>query len=137
MSNLETVENKISSIKKYLTILENFKDHSQQEIKNDINLRGAVERYLYLVVQATIDLAESTISYKDLRKPATMAENFEVLQEADIISQDLAQKLIQMVGFRNVMAHDYEEVDYDIVYNVLQQGLKDIENFVTQIEKIK
>lgn len=137
MSNLETIENKISAIKKYLNILENYEDYSQQEIENNIHLKGAVERYLYLVTQATIDLAESVISYKDLRKPTTMAKNFEVLREEKIISQNLAKKLSQMVGFRNIIAHDYEEVDYDVVYDILHQGLQDIKKFIDKIEEVK
>ena len=40
-----------------------------------------------------------------------------------------------MVGFRNVLAHDYEDIDYGIVFNVLQQGLKDIEAFPEIISK--
>lgn len=88
-----------------------------------------------MIAQATIDLAESVTSYKDLRKPTTMRESFRVLQEAEIIPQDLAQKLSQMVGFRNVMAHDYEDVNYDTVYDILQQGLEDIESFVDTIEE--
>lgn len=64
-----------------------------------------------------------------------MRESFRVLQEAEIIPQDLAQKLSQMVGFRNVMAHDYEDVNYDTVYDILQQGLEDIESFVDTIEE--
>lgn len=137
MSNLETIENKISAIKKYLNILENYEDYSQQEIEDNIHLKGAVERYLYLVTQATIDLAESVISYKDLRKPTTMAKNFEVLREEKIISQNLAKKLSQMVGFRNIIAHDYEEVDYDVVYDILHQGLQDIKKFIDKIEEVK
>lgn len=130
MSNIEVIENKISSIKKYLKILEKYKSYPQKEIEEDIDLRGAVERYLYLVAQATIDLAEDVISYKNLRKPATMTENFEVLKEQRIISKDLTQNLSQMVGFRNVIAHDYEDVDYDIVYDVLHNRLVDIEEFL-------
>lgn len=47
MSNLEIIENKISSIKKYLNILENYKERSQQEIEDNVHLRGAVERDIF------------------------------------------------------------------------------------------
>ncbi len=40
-----------------------------------------------------------------------------------------------MVDFRNIIAHDYKKIDYDIVYDVLQNKLKDIEKFVEEIEK--
>lgn len=130
MTNLSVIENKISSIKKYLKILERYQGYSSQEIEKNVDIRGAVERYLYLATQATIDLAEAIISFKNFRKPATMTESFYILNEENIISQELTEKLVKMVGFRNVIAHDYEEINYDIVYDVLHYRLKDIEDFI-------
>ena len=32
-----------------------------------------------------------------------------------------------MIGFRNILVHDYLDVDRKIVHNVLQNGLADLE----------
>ncbi len=61
MTNLSVAENKISSIKKYLSILKSYQGYSLEEIERDATLRGAVERYLYLACQAVIDFAEVII----------------------------------------------------------------------------
>jgi uncharacterized protein YutE (UPF0331/DUF86 family) len=135
MANLSKMENKISTIRKYLKILENYKKYSKQEIEENLDLRGAVERYLYLVVQATIDLAETVISLKDFRKPTTFAESFLILEEEKIIDKKLAEQLVKMVGFRNILAHDYTEIDYEIVYEVLHKRLRDIEEFLKRISQ--
>lgn len=129
MTNIETIENKISSVRKYLKILENYKKVSSPEIESDINLKGALERYLYLAVQATIDLAEAVISYNNFRKPTVLSESFDILNEEGMISSELTKKLVKMVGFRNIIAHDYEELNYDIVFDVLHNKLNDIEEF--------
>lgn len=71
MTNLSVIENKISAARKYLKILEGYKKYPKEGIKNNLDIRGAVERYLYLAVQATIDLAEAVIAYKKFRKPTT------------------------------------------------------------------
>lgn len=136
MTNLAVVENKISSAKKYLKILERYKKYSREEIENDVDVRGMVERYLYLVAQSAIDLAETAIALKKLRKPTTMSEAFHILEEDHIINAELAEKLVAMAGFRNVIAHDYEKINYDIVYDVLNNKLADIEEFLGVIEKI-
>lgn len=135
MTDLAVIENKISSVKKYLKILERYKKYSRKEIEANLDLKGAIERYLYLAVQATIDLAEAIIAYKNLRKPTTMSEAFYILNEEKIIPQDLTEKMVKMTGFRNVIAHDYEKINYDILYEVLQKGLKDIDNFLAKISK--
>lgn len=136
MTNFSVIENKVSSIKKYLKILERYKKYSKKEIVESIDLRGAVERYLYLAVQATIDLAEAMISFKKLRKPTTTSESFYILEEEKIIKKKLTENLVNMVGFRNIVAHDYEKIDYDIMYDILLNRLKDIKGFLKSIEEI-
>lgn len=136
MTDISVIENKISSVKKYLKILERFKNYSRSQIEEDINIKGATERYLYLVVQSSIDLAEAVISFKGFRKPSTLSENFYILQEEGIISANLAKNLSKMVGFINITAHDYEKIDYDIVYDILHNRLEDIKNFLSTIENL-
>ncbi|PIQ79116.1 hypothetical protein COV81_03180 [Candidatus Peregrinibacteria bacterium CG11_big_fil_rev_8_21_14_0_20_41_10] len=135
MTNLDVIENKISSIKQYLQFLSKYTHKTQVEIESDLLLRGALERYLYLVAQSTIDLAEAVIAYKKLRKPVIYREAFEILHEHDIIDVHLTQKLADMVGFRNIIAHDYAEINYNILHTVLTSRLADIELFVGVIEK--
>jgi len=136
MTNFVVIENKISAIKKYLKILERYKKYSREEIEEDVDIRGAVERYLYLASQATIDLAEAVLAYKKLRKPTTMSDTFYILNEENIINKELTEKMVGMTGFRNVIAHDYGKVNYDLVYNILQKDREDIEKFVEIISKL-
>ena len=136
MTNSSIIENKISSVEKYLETLGEYKEYSREELEKDIKIKGSVERYLYLVVQSTIDLAEAVISYRNLRKPITYKESFSILESAKIIDGELSSELVKMVGFRNIIAHDYEKVDYDIVYDVLKNKLKDIEKFIKKIKEL-
>lgn len=130
MTNIDTIENKISAVIRYLTILENYKNISKEELEKDITLRGAVERYLYLAVQSTIDLAEAVISFNNFRKPGVLSESFHILREEQKIPSSLTDELVKMVGFRNIVAHDYENVNYDIVFDILNHKLSDIEEFL-------
>ena len=136
MTNATVIENKISSTKKYLKILERYKDYSQSEIENDLDIRGAVERYLYLAVQSAIDLAEAIISDKNFRKPSTMGETFHILNEENIIPDELMQEMVKMTGFRNIISHDYGEIDYAILYDILKNGIKDIKVFLKNVSAL-
>lgn len=136
MTSPNVIENKISAVKKYLDILKRYKKYSREEIEHDVDVRGAVERYLYLVAQATIDLAEAVVAYKQFRKPTSMSEAFSILNEQEVISLELAENLIKMTGFRNVMAHDYENINYDIVYDVLHNKLNLIKELTAIAEKL-
>jgi uncharacterized protein YutE (UPF0331/DUF86 family) len=134
MTSLAVLENKASAVRKYLVLLERYQQYTKEEIEDNIDIRGAVERYLYLAVQSTIDLAEAIIAYKRLRKPTTMAESFHILHEAGIISLRLKKSLVHMTGFRNAMTHAYENLDYDIVLDVLHTGREDIVDFLNAVE---
>ncbi len=136
MTNLSVIENKISSIKKYLKIIERYKKYTAEEIEKDLDIKGAVERYLYLVVQAAIDLAEAVVSYKGFRKPSTMSETFYILEEEGIIASEQMNIMVKIVGFRNILTHDYEEIDYKIVYDIIQNGIKDIASFIKKISEV-
>lgn len=130
MTAIDVIENRISSVKKNLRYVERYKNYSQSELKNHIDLRGAFERYLYLVCQSTIDLAEAMIAYKKFRKPASMHDSFEILCEEDIISLELMENLIAMVRFRNVITHGYDKLDFVEMYKILQEDLKDVREFL-------
>lgn len=134
MTNHSVVENKITFALKNLEILEGYKKYSREEIEDNIDVRGAIERYLYLAAQASIDACDAFISLKDFRKPTSLREGFEILGEKGVISGDLQKKMIAMTGFRNIIAHGYDKIDYDRVYNVLQNHLNDIKNFVLVIK---
>lgn len=129
MTEISVIENRISLIRKYLKTLERYRGFSIDEILNDVDKKGAVERYLYLATQSAIDLADAAISYKKFRKPTSMSESFHILNEEKVIPSDLTEKMVKMTGFRNVVAHDYEKIDYEVVSAILQEGLKDIETF--------
>ncbi|MBU2575934.1 DUF86 domain-containing protein [Patescibacteria group bacterium] len=135
MTNIDIIEQQISDTEKYLQEAHAFDKYSKQDIlKNQMMLR-ACERSLYLLTQAVIDIAESIVSLKKFRKPGSFRESFEILHENNLLDAELKEKLVSMAGFRNALAHDYKKFDYNILYNVLQNGLKDIEKFIEAMKK--
>jgi len=135
MTSLHVIENKTSTILRLLTLLEDYQNRTRVEIESDITLRGAVERYLYLAAQAAIDLAEATIAYKGYRKPATNRECCEILAENGVIGNELTAELAKMAGFRNLLAHAYERLDYAHVMDALQRAPHDLRNFTDAVRR--
>jgi len=135
MSSLSVIEAKISHIQKYLKLLGRYKGFSQKEIQENPDLKGAVERYLYLAVQATLDLGEAVIAFKEFRRPGTYTDVFYILEEENFIPKTLSEKLVNMTKFRNVLAHDYEKVDFGIVYDALKNRLMDIEELIISVKE--
>jgi uncharacterized protein YutE (UPF0331/DUF86 family) len=51
------------------------------------------------------------VADRRLRVPETGAESFEILTEAGVIPQELGQELALMVGFGDIVVHDYARID--------------------------
>jgi len=43
------------------------------------------------------------------------------------MDEDLAEKWKSMVGFRNILVHEYVDIDRRTVYDILQNALRDLE----------
>ena len=63
MTSINVIENKISAVRKYLAVLDRYQKYTRIEIENDIDIKGAVERYfltaLTLFSMTLIDVISS------------------------------------------------------------------------------
>ena len=135
MTNIDVLKNKISEIQKYLNLLKNYQYIKKDDLLKDVTLKGAVERYLYLICQTTIEFAEALISYLNLRTPSTYGEIFEILGEQKLISKEMVLKMKKMTGFRNILAHAYGEINIDIMLEVLKKDIFDFNLFIKEIRE--
>jgi uncharacterized protein YutE (UPF0331/DUF86 family) len=135
MTNISVIESKLKAIGDYYDQVLEYRKYSLDVLKEDPTLKAAVERYLYLLCQAAIDLGEAVIAFKRFYRPSSYAEIFQILKEKEIISSELSQKLVKMTGFRNAMIHDYQKFDFGVAYQVLMTGIDDIKNFESVVKK--
>jgi uncharacterized protein YutE (UPF0331/DUF86 family) len=82
-------------------------------------------------VQVVIDLGVSACLQRDLGSPTSYADAFHRLARAGIIDQPLAERLARAAGFRNVIAHAYDELDMERVFRAARDGPRDLEAFLS------
>jgi uncharacterized protein YutE (UPF0331/DUF86 family) len=103
----------------------------EPERLDDIDKQDIFVLNLQRSVQAVIDLATHIVASEGLGLSDTVKGNFKLLQNAGVISKELAAKMESMVGFRNIAMHDYQAIDKDILKSILMHNLKDLEDFYT------
>ena len=101
----------------------------------DEDLQDILARNLELSIQGCIDIAYHLCAAHGAVPPSA-AKAFAVLGERGLIERALAQRLQRAVGFRNVLVHEYTEVDWKIVMQVLRSGTRDLAEFGKAVVKL-
>ncbi len=125
MTDVESIGDRLGKLEEYIGYLKNLQRHSLEDLKKDPTLRGAVERYLQLSVECVVDIGEILISSLKLPKPETSRQVIDILGQEGIIPDNFAYRFAPVAGFRNILVHNYLEVDLEEVYNHLQNDLAD------------
>ncbi len=129
---MEIVFNKIESIQR---CLKRIREEYQDDEKNLFNFtkQDSIILNLQRACELTIDIGNYIIAKNQYETPKTSRDVFEIIAKQGIISQELSFMLQRMVGFRNLAVHDYHELDINILKSIIQNHLKDFENYETQI----
>lgn len=90
---------------------------------------------LQRVCQAAIDLGNHICASKGLGLPQDSADIFKLLSQKNFIDESVVEKMRKMVGFRNIIVHNYQELELAILQSILDRHLTDFTNFTDQILK--
>ena len=118
---------RLEKLKEYTNYLKGYQKKLLEEIKTDYTLQGAILHYLQLSIESVMDIGELLISELGYRKPQEARELFVALAENNVIPHDFAVKLAPMASFRNVLVHEYTEIDLEKVFLHLQNDLNDLD----------
>ena len=124
---------KISHVRHNLARLRQKNTISTAEFKRDIDLQDIVLHNLQLAMQGCIDIGSHIIAEAGWGIAGSLNEIFYILQDKGIIRSDLTEKMVSMVGFRNILVHEYEAVNLDIVHHIMCNRLKDIDAFLLAV----
>jgi uncharacterized protein YutE (UPF0331/DUF86 family) len=106
---------------------------SQEAFEKDFIRQDAIAINLQRAMELAIDIANHLIKEKKLGLPRESRESFALLERAGVISQDLSRKLQGMVGFRNILVHEYQKLELAIMIDVIENRLGDLADFSTLV----
>ena len=129
MVDRDLVLRRLAILEGYLEQLGPYRDIDIEAYRQDWRTQRIVERTLHLAIETCMDVADHVVADRRLRVPETGAESFEILAEANLLPRELGASLASMVGFRNILVHDYTRLDPTIVMRVLRTDLDDLSRF--------
>lgn len=122
----EVVRRRLEKAGEYFAVLERLRRYSLEEFLADPERYGSAERFLQLAIEALMDAASHVVAELELGVVNAGRDIPRLFRAHGDIDLDLEQRWIRMIGFRNILVHDYLEVDRTIVYEVLQRNLEDL-----------
>ena len=126
------VEHRLRGIAQDLVVLHRRARGDRASMASDRDRLDAVKYTFVTTIEGCISVAQHLCASESWAVPATNADAFRMLARNGVLTADEAGRLARAAGFRNVLVHQYAEVDDDVVVAYLDH-LGDIDAFVTQV----
>ncbi|PKM99249.1 MAG: hypothetical protein CVU78_07310 [Elusimicrobia bacterium HGW-Elusimicrobia-2] len=127
LNKKESIERCIKQIRGYYAL------KSDKDFKDDFLKQDAIALNLQRACEQAIDLANHIIKIQKLGLPKESRESFQLLTKNKIIPEEMGQKLEKMVGFRNVLIHEYQQLDVTLMIDVIENHLDDLIDYTNII----
>lgn len=113
-------------------------DDAQLSLPRNLHI---AERLVQLVTDAMIDINQHFIREKNLTVPNDLRGTFTIMGDNDILPKEFADKITPLVGLRNILVHQYEDLDKELFIRNLRNHFTDFKQYQRHIcghlEKIR
>lgn len=117
MIDKNLILSKIRSIQSDIENLKSFQKYSFEEIVSDYVKHKAIERITEVIINEAIDINQHLIANSDSKDFSfDYKKSFTMLGDLKILPPDFAQKISLSVGLRNILVHQYRDLDEKIFY---------------------
>lgn len=131
----DVIVNRLKILAEYMDELRIYRERatSFRVYQDDKMLRRAVERALQVAIEACLDIGRRLIALEGFRYPEDNKDVFQILAEEEVVPRQLLPSLIEMARFRNLIVHDYAQIDDARVYGILKKRLDDFDAYARAI----
>lgn len=123
----------LDELEKCIKQLGKHKNCTVQQLLSDFDLRWAVERGLQLAVQNVLDISSHILVDAQVSGLDDYTSMIDQMGVKGIIPEDFAKKIRGMAGLRNVLVHDYVDIDTQKLHTYVIAGLGDFKKFAKYI----
>lgn len=120
---------KLSTLDEYLGQIAEYAPLTFMAYARDWKAQRIVERTLQMMIETCLDIGGHIISDQNWRVPESYADVFRILVENGMLHRSNLDAFEKMAKFRNIVVHDYEKIDPEIVMGILRNNLQDFQEF--------
>jgi uncharacterized protein YutE (UPF0331/DUF86 family) len=124
------VSQKLQLIKNYTQELKTFLNQTtDKEFFNNFGKMYIAERLVQLIVDGMIDINQHFIRELNLNISEDLQGTFIIMGESSILPKIFAKKIAPVVGVRNILVHQYEDLDKKMFLRNLRKHFSDFEKY--------
>lgn len=127
--NRDLILTRFNKLDQLMENLLELKEIGKEDFLSNYKNYFTAQRALEISINICIDIGNHIVTLNNKEKPETFTDIIEILAKHEIISNELKTHFIKMVRFRNLLGHFYLEIDNNIIYNILQNNLKNFDSF--------
>lgn len=110
---------RLERFNKGIKILEELKNYKKEDFCEDLKVLSIAERNLQVCAEFIVDLSAYVLSKLGVGVPETYKEVVERIHAVGVIDEGLKQRLLDVVGLRNIIVHMYADVKAELIYENL------------------
>ena len=129
----ELVHARLALLRELLGDLETLGDVTAHDLENDRIRRRALERILTQLVELAVSINSHLIGALSGSAPETYRQSFVAAAGAGVLDHQLATDLALAAGMRNLLVHEYGDIDLTIVASARSAAARDFAAFVTTV----
>ena len=127
------LDQKLESLRRCIRRVEEKTPSHVFQLIEDQDIQDILVLNLTRAVQLCVDIGSHVISESDALAPTTMGDVFSVLEKLEVIAPTTCTSMKKAVGFRNVAVHNYDVINWEIVYAISNNFLIDFRRFAKEI----
>lgn len=126
----QLISRKIKLIEEDLTKLREFENTSLDQYIKSLEARLQVERLLERIIGRVIDINYHILKEEFKTMPQDYYKSFIELGKKEVIDMKLAELMAESTGLRNVLAHEYDAIDDNLVHSSIKTSLSQVPQYL-------
>jgi len=129
-----SIVKRVDFIETELKDLEEYKKLDFENYSQNRKTRRDVERLVENIANASIDIGKILLAGEDVELPDTYKDIFTKLAETKVIDTKLSEDLSDLVRLRNILAHQYLEIKWEMIKKFINRGMEEVKKYLEIIK---
>ena len=130
---IDAVERRLLRLESVISELSRLSEMDLERFREDLSEMWKVERGLQLGAEVLLDIGNHILAAHFGASPDGYRKIFERMADHKVISRSLASRLSGLAGFRNVLVHDYLDLDPVRVLDNFKRAPQQFSEFAQEI----